>query len=283
MVAQREPYEFPAIRAFAAELTAWREEAGMSKTELAESLGYTPQLLGQIEAVKNIPSKQFAEDADTFFKTNGLYVRLWKLITDTRHLVILPAGFPDFLEHEAQASMMYVFEPSVIKGIFQTREYAYEIVKAGRGPDEIEQLVTKRMERQQLFERAKPPRVVAVLDEMAMRRVIGGHEIMRGQLRRLAEVAEMPNITLQIVPASMGSYGGLMGAFDILGFEDRPEVVYIDGHIGGQLITDGSVVREYRLRWDLIRGAALSADESLKLLHKILESYEHAGMAQEQP
>jgi DNA-binding XRE family transcriptional regulator len=138
MVAQRDPYEFPAIRAFAAELAAWRGE--LSKVELAETLGYTPQLIGQLEAGKNIPSRKFAEDADTYFTTNGLFVRLWKLITETRHFAVLPSGFREFVALEAQASTMYVFEPSVIKGIFQTREYAYEVMKAGRGPEQIEQL-----------------------------------------------------------------------------------------------------------------------------------------------
>ncbi|MCW2862224.1 MAG: Helix-turn-helix protein [Actinoallomurus sp.] len=87
MVAQRDPYEFPAIRAFAAELAAWR--GVLSKVELAETLGYTPQLIGQLEAGKNIPSRKFAEDVDTYFTTNGLFVRLWKLITETRHLAAL--------------------------------------------------------------------------------------------------------------------------------------------------------------------------------------------------
>jgi DNA-binding XRE family transcriptional regulator len=179
MVARSDPYEFPAIRAFAAELAAWRGE--LSKVELAETLGYTPQLIGQLEAGKNIPSRKFAEDVDTYFTTNGLFVRLWKLITETRHLATLPQGFPEFMAREAQASRMYAFEPSVIKGIFQTREYAYEVMKSGRSPDEIEQLVAKRMERQEILSRARPPRVVAVFDEVAIKRQIGGRETMRGQ------------------------------------------------------------------------------------------------------
>jgi transcriptional regulator with XRE-family HTH domain len=149
MVAQRDPYEFPAIRAFAAELEAWR--GSMPKTELAEVLGYTPQLISQLEAAKNIPSQRFAEDLDTYFKTNGLFARLAKLVNETRHLAILPPGFPEFVAREAEATRMYVFEPSMIKGIFQTREYAYEVIKAGRGPEEIEQLVTKRLERQEVL------------------------------------------------------------------------------------------------------------------------------------
>lgn len=272
MVAQAEPYEFTSIRAFAAELAAWRNERGLSKVELAESLGYTPQLLGQIEAVKNIPSKRFAEDLDTFFETNGLFFRLWKLINETRYQAALPRGFPEFMAREATASTIYSFEPSVIKGIFQTKEYAYELMKAGRSPEEIEQLVTRRLERQELLNRPKPPRIVAVFDEVAIRRAIGGHEVMRGQVERLIEVAEQPHVTMQIVPVSRGSYAGLMGAFDILGFDDVPDVVYIEGHVGGQLIGDAATVREYGLRYDLIRGAAMSDDESLKLLHSILES-----------
>jgi hypothetical protein len=128
------------------------------------------------------------------------------------------------------------------------------------------------MERQEILNRPKPPRVVTVFDEVAVRRVIGSREVMRGQIERLIEVAEQPNITLQIVSASRGTYAGFMGAFDMLGFDNGPPLVYIEGHVGGQLITDAATVREYALRYDLIRGAAMSDDESLKLLYSILES-----------
>ena len=93
MVAQKEPHESPAVRAFAAELEAWRGK--MTKAELAESLGYTPQFVGQVEAGRNLPSKAFAEDLDTFFNTNGLFVRLWTLIDETRYLAVLPEASPN--------------------------------------------------------------------------------------------------------------------------------------------------------------------------------------------
>ncbi|GAA4614147.1 helix-turn-helix transcriptional regulator [Actinoallomurus liliacearum] len=272
MVARRDPYESPAIRAFAAELEAWRCDAGLSKVELAETLGYTPQLIGQLEAGKNIPSKKFAEDTDTYFKTNGLYVRLWKLINDTRHLAALPPGFSDYVARESEASMMHVFEPNMVKGLFQTPEYAYEVLRSGRTEEETEQLVAKRMERQETLRRPAPPRVVAILDEGVIRRVISDPQVMRGQICRLIEEAGQPHVTLQIVPSSAGAYPGLMGAFTILGFDDTPDLVYTEGHVGGQVIADGATVREYALRYDLIRGAAMSADESLKLLHEVLES-----------
>jgi hypothetical protein len=272
MPAQRDPYELPAIRAFAAELTAWRVEAGLSKIQLAEALGYTPQLIGQFETCKNIPSKKFAEDTDTFFKTNGVFVRLWKLIDETRHLAMLPPGFPDFVDREAEAARMYVFEFGVINGLFQTHDYAYEVMKAGRAPEDVEQLVTARLDRQKTLDRHEPSRVVAVFDEMAIRRMIGGRDVMREQIEHLIELAQRPNITIQIVPADTGAYAGFMGAFTILSFDDDLDLVYTEGHIGGQLTADRATVGQYAIRYDLIRGAAMSADESLNLLRAILEN-----------
>lgn len=272
MVAQRDPYESPTIRAFATELETWRNDAGLSKVQFAETLGYTPQLIGQLEASKNIPSKKFAEDTDTFFKTNGVFVRLWKLVNDTRHLAVLPPGFSEYVSREAEASSMYVFEPSAVKGIFQTPEYAYEVLKAGRAADEVEQLVAKRITRQEILTRPHPPNIVAVFDEGVIRREVGGRQVMRGQLSRLVEVAEAPHVTLQIVPSRAGAYAGLPGAFTVLGFDDGPDSVYTEGHLNGRLTTDGPTVREYARIYDLIRGAAISADESLQLLHKVLES-----------
>jgi hypothetical protein len=70
----------------------------------------------------------------------------------------------------------------------------------------------------------------------------------------------------------VGAYAGLPGAFTILGFDDGPDLVYIEGHVGGQVIADAATVREYEVRYDLIRGAAMSADETLKLLHMTMES-----------
>jgi Domain of unknown function (DUF5753) len=198
MVAQREPYEFPAIRAFATELAAWRDT--MSKVELTETLGYTPQLIGQLEAGKNIPSKKFAEDTDTLFKTNGLFVRLWKLITDTRHLAALPPGFSEFVELERRASAIRVFGLLLITGLLQTEEYAREILLTIQQPDVVDQFVASRMERQAIFTRDKPPRLWATLDERALHCMVGRPDVMRAQLEFLLEASRRPNVMIEVVP-----------------------------------------------------------------------------------
>lgn len=272
MPARRDPYDLPAIRAFAEELTAWRTDAGLSKNEFAETLGYTQQFIGQLEACKNIASKKFAEDADTYFKTNGVFVRRWEMIKETRHLAALPPGFPQFVEREAAATRMHIFESCVIKGLFQTRNYAYEVLKSGRAPEEVEELVAERMDRQKILDCPEPPHIVAIFDELALRRMIGGPEVMREQIEHLIELAQRHNITIQIVPAAVGSYGGVLGAYTILSFDDSPDVVYTEDYIGGRLNADKAEVAEYAVWYDLIRAAAVSAEESLSLLRAILES-----------
>jgi transcriptional regulator with XRE-family HTH domain len=270
MVAQRDPYEFPAIRAFAAELAAWR--GGLSKAELAETLGYTPQLIGQLEAGKNIPSKKFAEDVDTYFTTNGLFVRLWKLINETRHLAALPPGFSKFVELEAQANAIRVFGLLLITGLLQTEAYAREILLTIQQPDVVDEFVASRMERQTIFAREKSPRLWATFDERALRCMVGGPDVMRGQLEHLLEVSLRPNVMVEIVPESTRAHAGLGGDLILLSFNDEPDVAYTESSGRGQVVDDPAGVADFHVRYDLIRGHALPVAESRKLIESVLES-----------
>lgn len=209
---------------------------------------------------------------DTYFRVGGLFSDLWKLLDENREDVRLPPGFVNFVERESEAAIIYTFVAMLLHGLFQTPEYAYEVLKSGRTAEDAEQLVAKRMDRQEILTRAEPPQIVAVFDEGAIRRVIGNREIMKEQIVRLIEIAEMPNVTLHVVAASKGAYPGLPGAFTILRFDDSPDVVYTEGHVDGNLTEHAATVREHTVRFDLIRGAAMSADESLELLRTVLES-----------
>jgi hypothetical protein len=270
MVAQRDPYEFPAIRAFAAELQAWR--GVMPKVELAETLGYTPQLLGQIEAGKNIPSRKFAEDLDTYFQTNGLFVRLWKLITETRHIAALPPGFPKFVELERQASAIRGFGLALVTGLLQTEEYAREILLTIQSPEVVDQFLATRMERQAVLTRDKPPRLWVTLDERALRCIVGGPEVMRGQLEHLLEASRRPNIMVEVVPQDTVAHAGLEGSFTLLTLPDGFDVAYTEAAGRGQVVEDAAGVQDFHVRYDLIRGHARPVAESRKLIESILES-----------
>ncbi|GAA2156686.1 helix-turn-helix domain-containing protein [Actinomadura napierensis] len=260
------------VEYFAAELRACRDAADLGRPQLAARLGYSPQRIGQIESGTSAPSENFAKDCDTFFETKGSFQRIWEWIQDLGQLQVLPPGFAEFLQREAAARAIYMFEAMVVTGLFQTRDYAYEQLKAGRHPEEIEELVATRLARQSILEGQDACHVVVVFDEYALRRPIGGPEVMRGQIQHLIDLADLLNITLQIVPSSKGAYAGLPGAFTILSLDEETDAAYVEGHVGGQLIERKDVVRAYAHRLDLIRGAALSTDESLMLLHEILEA-----------
>ncbi|MEU5990046.1 helix-turn-helix transcriptional regulator [Spirillospora sp. NPDC047418] len=256
---------------FGTELRAKRELSNLSRPQLAEKLGYSPQRIGQVELGGSPPSEDFAKDCDVFFKTDGSFHRIWKWIRDFGRLAALPPGFPDFIARERESEVMHVFETMVITGLFQTPEYAYEVLKSDKTSETVEHLVATRMERQEILKRENPPYVVAVFDEGAIRRPLGSVEVMRRQIQHLIDLAELHNIVIQIVPTAKGGYAGLPGSFTVMSFRDDVDVVHVGSHVGAQLIDHPDGVRKYRVRFDLIRGAAMSADDSLGLLRTILE------------
>ncbi|GLY81351.1 helix-turn-helix domain-containing protein [Actinoallomurus iriomotensis] len=272
MPAQTEAYEAPAIRAYGIILRSWRERANLTKLELAETLGYTPQLIGQLEAAKNIPSEKFSEDLDTFFKTGGLFVELWKLIKDTRHLIALPPGFSKYLELEAAAARTYTFEALLITGLFQTEAYARAIMSSFMAPDVIDEALQARMDRKRILDRPNAPRIFFIVDEQVLRRIIGSPEIVREQLAYLLELSERPNINIQVLPEDTEHYVAYSGSFTILGFGDEPDIAYIEAAGQGNLIASPASVANCAMRYDLLRIHAYSVAETRRVIRKAMES-----------
>jgi transcriptional regulator with XRE-family HTH domain len=285
MPAKRDAYHSPAIRAFANELTAHREQAGLNIRELADLLGYTRQYVSQIEACKNRPSRKYAEDCDSFFKTNGVFLRLWKNIDETQDLMALPPGFTDYVEREALADELRIYCALLVVGLFQCDSYARTIIRAyatGDGTD----LLDKRMARKQIFDREDSPQLFLILDEGVLQRVIGGPSVMCDQLRYLLEVSRRPKIQIQVIRYNSGYHQGLGGDLIVLHFDDGPGMGYVESGGIGVTVDQPEQVASMTVRYDVIRGHALSVDESRVMIHDYLESYERQAadqMAQEQP
>ncbi|MEW1584983.1 helix-turn-helix transcriptional regulator [Micromonospora vinacea] len=146
---------------------------------------------------------------------------------------VLPSWFQSYLGLEAAAALIRSYEVQFVPGLLQTREYARAVVLLGHstaGPGEIDRRVALRMQRQQLLQRSNPPQLWAVVDEAALRRPIGGAEVMRGQLTALIEATKSPHIRLQVIPFAAGGHAAAGGAFTILRFGDQelPDIVYIE-------------------------------------------------------
>ncbi|MEU6075084.1 helix-turn-helix transcriptional regulator [Micromonospora sp. NPDC047074] len=146
---------------------------------------------------------------------------------------VLPSWFQSYLGLEAAAVLIRSYEVQFVPGLLQTREYARAVVLLGHGraaPGEIDRRVALRMQRQRLLYRDRPPQLWAVVDEAALRRPIGGPEVMRGQVAALIEATKSPNIRLQVIPFAAGGHAAAGGAFTILRFGDQelPDIVYIE-------------------------------------------------------
>ncbi len=155
---------------------------------------------------------------------------------------ILPEWFEPYLGLEMAASLIRSFELQFVHGLFQTEDYARAVTALGYGPassDESERRVSLRMRRQEVLTSADPPRVWFVIDEAALRRPIGGRQVMRGQLKHLLEAAALPHVTIQVVPFRRGGHAAAGGSFTILRFAapDLPDVVYIE-HLTSALYLD---------------------------------------------
>ncbi|WP_433085695.1 helix-turn-helix domain-containing protein [Dactylosporangium sp. CA-052675] len=147
---------------------------------------------------------------------------------------VLPSWFHSYLGLEAAAALIRTYEVQFVPGLLQTQEYARAVVLLGHGrakEDEIERRVELRMQRQQILHRPDPPKLWMVVDEAALRRPIGGTEVMRGQIEALLEINNtLPNVRLQVIPFNAGGHAAAGGAFTLLRFpdDDLPDVVYIE-------------------------------------------------------
>jgi transcriptional regulator with XRE-family HTH domain len=187
---------------------------------------------------------------------------------------ILPGWFETYLGLESSAASIRSFEVQFVPGLFQTEDYARAVTRLGHKAapaEEIERRVGLRVRRQDLLARPGPPRVWAVMDEAVLRRPFGGTAVMRAQFRRLAEAAQMPRVTLQVVPFDRGGHAGASGAFSILRFRERdlPDVVYIEQLTSAIYLDQRSDVEHYLEVVDQLSSEALTPVDTMRFIEQV--------------
>jgi transcriptional regulator with XRE-family HTH domain len=188
---------------------------------------------------------------------------------------VLPDWFEMYLGLEAASSVIRTFEIQFVHGLFQTPDYARAVTTLGHSSapaSEIESRVSLRMRRQEVLAAAQPPRVWSVMDEAALRRPVGGSEVMRGQLRRLTEVNDLPSVTLQVVPFGHGGHAAASGAFTILRFDepDLPDVVYIEQLTSALYLESRTDVDHYLEVMNRLSADALTPAKSADFIRDVL-------------
>lgn len=250
-------------------LRKMREQVGMSREDLGTAIGHTGSTIANIETGYRAPTPDQARRLDRVFKQPGTFEDLENRL----HGLPFSSGFRPFAPYEAEASVVRIFESTLVPGLLQTSEYARAILTThpGATPDLVEERLQGRLERQRILDREHPPQVWILLDAAVLYREIGSRKIMASQLRHLVHMAERPNITVQII--TVKTHSGLTGAFNLAEIPGR-HVGYMETIADGVTVEESDLVSTLELRFDTLRTEALRGTESLALMERVLEEYE---------
>ena len=189
---------------------------------------------------------------------------------------VLPPWFRTYVDLESAATLIRTYEGQFVPGLLQTDDYMRAVVRGAHldeSSEEVGRRVRLRMARQTVLTREHPPRLWAVVDEAALRRPVGGREVMRGQLERLLDATKLPNVTLQVLPLETGAHPAMVGSFSVLRFPDRelPDVVYLEHLTGASYLNKPDEVDQYLHVMESICVRAAAPDQTVELLNRLLD------------
>lgn len=244
-----------------------RDKHDWTQTALADRVDCSMDLISKIERAERTASTKMSARFDEIFGTAEYFRELQPLAARE----ILPDWFRPVAEYENSSTALRILN------WYSSPEYFRRRVKCGKSLawDRSQTRSTSWSapeKRQAILTGDKAPHLMLVMDEGVLHRKVGTPEVMRDQIMHLLQMAERPNITVQIVPLDVGAYLGFAGPFTVLTHEGDGDTVYVEGPGLGQLIDEPSKAEEYRLRFDLIRASALSVRESRKLIRTIVET-----------
>jgi transcriptional regulator with XRE-family HTH domain len=258
---------------FGAELRYYRTRAGLSQKDLASQANVSHDVISKIETGERPPAEDFPPrlDAVPDLDTRGALTRLWDHLKKGQKQR-LHGWFQEWADIEAQATVLRWYEPLVVPGLLQTEDYARAILSArpDGNLDDLDEQVAARLARQAVLDRPDAPQLWCVLDEGVLHRAIGGSKVTRSQLYRLAEVAEHPKTTIQVIRAA-GAHAGLLAHFVIADLDARPPVVYLETAAEGHVTDSPSVAAHVALSFDRLRAEAESRTASRDLIRKVAE------------
>ncbi|NUK28236.1 helix-turn-helix domain-containing protein [Streptomyces lunaelactis] len=262
----------PATRLVANVARNMRVQKGWTQEQLGSEIGFTGAAVSAMETCAQPASDQMLVELERvlgggtgIFEEARTHVRLDKY----------PAQFKNYALLEQKAVGLSLYATLVVHGLFQTEEYARALIGGGSPPlpeERVEELVEVRMVRRALFEREPVALIELVLEESVLRRVIGSEEVMRGQMRHLAECARRRNVTLQVLPLDCGLSGehaGARGGMNLVETPEHDHLVYLEPQDESLLIKDPGKVSTYAQRYAKIRAQALGPRESLGLIERL--------------
>ncbi|MFE6826961.1 helix-turn-helix domain-containing protein [Streptomyces sp. NPDC057690] len=267
------------------ELRRLRELKGMTAEEVAERLLVSQSKISRLENGRRSISQRDVRDLCGVYEVEDqrMVDSLMEMAKDSRQQgwwhAFGDVPYSVYIGLETDAASLRVYDPQVVPGLLQTRQYAEALISGAlpeAPPADIEKRIQVRLRRQERISTADNPlRLWAVLDEAALRREVGNRQVMIEQLDYLLEMSQLPHVTVQLIPFTMGAHPGVSGQYAILEFPDAADssVVYIEGVTSDLYLEKPQDVQKYSVMYEHLRAQALNADQTREFIAKVAKDY----------
>lgn len=270
-------------RRLSLELARLRKRVNLTATEAAKRLEWDPAKVARME--RNQWKRPDLHDirllCDLYGASDAEREALLTLARQSRqrgwwaaYSDVFRSSLPNF---EAEASFIRTYEALLIPGLLQTPAYTAAVLRGGDVLDEVtvQRWVEARQARQEILSRERPPVLMAVIDEAALLRMVGGPKVMREQMQHLIEMAARENVTLQVLPLAVGAHPAqTSGAFMILDFPEDPSLVYMETSTDNLWLEKPPEVQHYTAVFSKLQSLASSPDASLRHLELLADRIE---------
>lgn len=251
------------------QLRVMREKAGLTLRDVGDYINRNPGTLSRMEAgfvaarlpevlayldVCGIDDPKHREDLKTMAQD------VWQKGWWDGFTANVAGALIDWVWLESRATHIYSFEVAVLPGLLQTREYAEAVIRAwdhSATTADIDRYVEVRMGRQRRLTDAEPVQLSTVIDEGALRRLVGGPEVMRAQLAHLRSVATWPNVEIMILSGQAGAHASPNGSFDAFRMRRPYPPTGCIATAAGSIVVEGDKAHSLFQRYDRLRSAAL--------------------------
>ncbi|WP_444964059.1 helix-turn-helix domain-containing protein [Nocardiopsis sp. M1B1] len=267
-----------------AALKRLRAASGMSAAEVTKRLGWS-SATKLTRAERNEWKFPRREEVEALLDLYGVEgddrAHLLSLTEEARgrsdwheYADLFPGSLPDL---EAEAVRIRTYEAVVVPGLLQTPNYAAAVFKAGQviPPEQIDRKVESRMARRAVLDAPNGPQLTAVIDEPALRKVVGSHAVMAEQLRFLTGMAAHYKVTVLVLPDEAGAHPAVDGAFTLFDFpRPEPGIVSIPTVVEALYVEDADYFDQHALIFDAVQNLALDPQGSLDLIGSIAAEHD---------
>ncbi|MDI3386275.1 helix-turn-helix transcriptional regulator [Streptomyces sp. B-S-A8] len=257
------------VVAFGRQLKALRLRAGLDRAEFGRRVGYAAQSVASFEQGRRIPPPGFIDRADEVLDARGVLTAMKEEVGRAQY----PAFFRDAARLEAEADELFLYAVQAVPGLLQTEEYMRALLAMRRpllDEDTIEQRVTARISRQDIFSRWPAPLMSFVVEEAVLRRPFGGRPVLRGVLEQILLVSHKRNVEIQAMPTDREDNAGVDGPFTLITRKNGDQFAYLEVQGRSILLTDRNEVRSVAARYGIIRSQALTPGETTDFIEKLL-------------